>query len=228
VTKLLQIVATIALVLACFILVVEHHGAGLLILAGIAVVSVATLVSVSRRQKRRASALPPELARLAYRSEPATVTFIWQWRGRRSSRDGDREQSLRILRSEAHGAATADEGSPEGQVCVYEGSGDLCVDDGVAAGKTYHYSLFVRHAGGAWSAPVLVQAMTRSALDRASLERHYSGTRTVSHQYGGGPGKMMAELRLADAVSGVATDAILSVIDVFARHKPGDGWEEIA
>jgi hypothetical protein len=211
-------------------------GAGWVPFAAVAALCVAYLPYQSRRDRRRASALPPGLARLAYFAEESAVAFVWQWRR-------GNERRLRILRSDSHGAHGADvvEASSR-QSCVFDGRDDQFVDREVEARRTYHYSLFAEDGAGRWSAPVYLQVMTVSPEERAAFEaaetapsfveagESETGSRDAqsgifaSDRYATPLGDALGRTGL---VSSLATEAIFSAASVFARERAADGWVEI-
>lgn len=217
-----------------------HAGAGWVPFAAVAAFCAAYLPLRSRRDRRRASALPPSVARLAYRGEGSLVAFVWQWR------HGE-ERRMRILRSENHGAHDARDAevgeTSGGQRCVFDGRDNQFVDRDVATRHTYHYSLFAEEAAGGWSAPVYQPVTTVSQPERAALEAAEmapavrEGSEHLTAARDAGSGLLVASdmsgtprgdaLDRTGLVAGMATDAIFSLASVFAHDKAADGWVEI-
>jgi hypothetical protein len=205
----------------------------------VAALSAGGLVVQTRLDRRRASALPPSVARLAYRGDDSFVAFVWQWR------HGE-ERRMRILRSETHGAHDAHDAEVGealgGQRCVFDGRDNRFVDRDVAARRTYHYSLFAEEAAGCWSAPVYQPVTMVSQSERAAFEaaEEAPAVREGGHgtaARGAGSGLLVASdmsgTPLGDAldrtglIAGMATDAVFSLASVFAHDKAADGWVEI-
>ncbi len=190
--------------------------------AVLAVLCVVFLVLSGRRERRAGKSLPRGVKRLAYRSDETYVAFCWLWHRGQPRR-------MRVLRSDEHAAAAADEA--EGQTCVYDGGDDRFVDDGVAPRRTYHYSLFVANAAAGWAEPVCQSVMTYSQADQVSLESQ-SPAPPLTREQANAAELMMALRRgpdclLTDSVAGVATDLIFAAASVFAGDKAADGWQEI-
>jgi hypothetical protein len=188
---------------------------------------VAYLISAARRDRRRSTTLPSPIERLAFYSDDRTVVFAWKWRRGHEGR-------VRLLRSDTRAAQSPD--TAAGQTCVFDGTDDKAIDDGVLPRRSYHYSLFVSDEDGRWSEPVCQPVLTYPQAERAAIEatlkgppvtsryadpdhsRHYSGLDSVG--FG-------AAQSIGDSLGGAATDLIFSVASVFAADKTASGWEEI-
>ena len=224
----------------CLGALLTHAGTAWAPFGLVAAFSAAGLVVQTRRDRRRASALPPSVARLACRGEGSLVAFVWQWRR-------GEERRMRILRSESHGAHDARDAevgeASSGQRCVFDGRDNQFVDRDAASRRTYHYTLFAEEAAGGWSAPVYQPVTTVSQSERVAFEaaekapalREGSERQTAARDLGSGllVASDMSGTPLGDALdrtglgAGIATDAVFSLASVFARDKAADGWVEI-
>jgi hypothetical protein len=226
------------LVIAAAVLFLDRTATAAVACGVIAAASGTMLLFARRRRRSLFGSLPPALKRLAYRSDETAVAFAWQWRRRRGGR-------LRILRSDACGTSDPNDTSMEGQTCVYDGAGDQLVDRDILPRAAYHYSIFAQDGAGHWSMPVHQEVLTMSPADRAAIEATlmqpdedvaYAARRDVlatsitpdplADPHGLVQSRGGAYI-ISDAVSGLATDALFAVADVFTRDKPDDGWEEI-
>ena len=158
-------VATLAFVLSCMLLVIAHHGTAALVLLVLAVAGAATLLLTAWRRKRLMRALPKGLDRLAWRSDETAVALAWRFtRGR--------DRRVRILRSERGFARVPDGGSGRDQVTVFDGEGDQVIDRDVRPRRTYFYTFVVDPPEA--SHVVRMEIPTLSAEARAAIEATYA------------------------------------------------------
>jgi hypothetical protein len=94
----------------------------------------------------------PHLAHFQARREPGFVELGWEVRNAPALR-------WRVLRSEREFAATADALVGSGQAVVMEGTDTYLMDDQIAEGTIYFYTVFTRGEAGAWH----LQVKTRVA-----------------------------------------------------------------
>ncbi len=81
--------------------------------------------------------------RVLARAHRDGFTIAWDYPGRTLL-------EVRILRSCARPARSADDGPGEGQDLVYEAATGSFRDSGLASDRAYFYTVFARHPGGAW------------------------------------------------------------------------------
>lgn len=231
-------VATLAFVLSCMLLVIAHHGTAALVLLVLAVAGAATLLLTAWRRKRLMRALPKGLDRLAWRSDETAVALAWRFtRGR--------DRRVRILRSERGFARVPDGGSGRDQVTVFDGEGDQVIDRDVRPRRTYFYTFVVDPPEA--SHVVRMEIPTLSAEARAAIEATYASRpytpRGASYIFiPGGPcdpvddpgsvsswraGTTHGASLVGEVLGGLVADAVFTVTDLFVGDDPPDGWVEV-
>jgi hypothetical protein len=81
--------------------------------------------------------------RVLTRAHEDGFTIAWDYPGRTLL-------EVRILRSSARSARTADDGPSQGQELVYHDVTGSFRDSGLPPGRGYFYTVFARHPGGDW------------------------------------------------------------------------------
>jgi hypothetical protein len=81
--------------------------------------------------------------RVLTRAHDDSFTIAWDYPGRTLL-------EVRILRSCARPARSADDGPGEGQDLVYQDVSGSFRDTGLVADRAYFYTVFARHPGGDW------------------------------------------------------------------------------
>ena len=231
-------VATLALVLSCMLLVVAHHGTAARVLLVLVVAGAVTLLLTAWRSKRRMRVLPKSLDRLAWRSDETAVALAWRFaRGR--------ERRVRILRSESGFARVPDGGPGREQITIFDGEGDQVIDRDVRPRHTYFYTFFVEPHEV--SHVVRLEIPTLSAQARAAIEATYAPRpytpRGARYTFiPGGPcdpvdepgsvsswraGTTHGASIVGEVLGGLVTDAVFKVADLFGGDEPPDGWVEV-
>jgi hypothetical protein len=230
VIRVLQVLAIGVFLLTALLLWMTAHAVASGVWLAVALVVVATMVLMRRRDRELASSLPEELDRLAWRSDEATVAFIWRFRPGQETR-------VRITRSERGFAGRR--GIGHDQLVVFDAQGDQAVDHDVLPRRTYFYTLLIERPVDA-PAAVRIEIATLSAAERAAIEATLEApdrrlpvacfpetARDRMYQGHVGYGVIGAASFAGEILGGVATDAVFAVADLFAADGPPDGWIEI-
>jgi len=229
VIRILQALVVGVLLLTALMLWMSAHAVASGALLVVALLVVATMVLIRRRERELASSLPEELARLAWRSDEASVAFIWRFRPGQETR-------VRITRSERGFAGRR--GTGHDQLVVFDAQGDQAVDHDVLPRHTYFYTLFVERPPDA-PAAVRLEIATLSAAERAAIDATLEARDrrlqvAISPEMARGMyqghvdyGVVGAASFAGEILGGIATDAVFAAADLFAGDEPPDGWVEI-
>jgi len=230
VIRVLLVLVIGVLLLTALLLWMTAHAVASGVLLAVALVVVTTMVLWRRRDRELASSLPEELDRLAWRSDEATVAFIWRFRPGQETR-------VRITRSERGFAGRR--GTGHDQLLVFDAQGDQAVDHDVLPRRTYFYTLLVERPADA-PAAVRIEIATISAAERAAIDATleapdrrlpvaFSPEMASDRMYQGhvGYGAIGAASLAGEILGGIATDAVFAVAELFAGDEPPDGWVEI-
>lgn len=227
--RILQVLVVGVLLLTALMLWMTAHAVASGALLVVALLVLATMVLIRRRERELASSLPEELARLAWRSDEASVAFIWRFRPGQETR-------VRITRSERGFAGRR--GTGHDQSMVFDAQGDQAVDHDVLPRRTYFYTLLVERPKDA-PAAVRIEIATLSAAERAAIDATFEARDrrpqvAISPEMARGMYRGHVDYGVVGAASfageilgGIAIDAVFAVADLFAGDEPPDGWVEI-